>query len=208
MGTHITNFNQLISDNDKMLRSLQGKGSFVPTLQSDYTIAIVPGYDSQTNASEFQSLLITRLDSKILTNGFKRAKNKLGFMTADFSFTNSFSFSYIGIPYSDAATQKTYTSLVHYYYSTQLTNLGTLRLKTEDWKLPAVYIVNLKTSNVVYTMYDCMFTYPAFEMSPSSNDFVIYSTEVTFGQHREYLFDDYMHRTKTANTQETKIAQL
>lgn len=191
MGKHITNFGQLINDNNSLLRFSQGDAAIVPPLQSDYTIAIVPDYVSQTNASEFQSLLVTYIDTKVFNNGFKRTQDKLGFATLDFSSSNSFGFKYIGVPYRDEKTNTTFTSLVHYYYDTQIFKRGTLRLKTVNWKLPTIYIINLKTSNVIYAMHNCMFSYPTFDVDPSKNDFVVYSTEVTFNKYQEFLYDNY-----------------
>lgn len=207
MGKHITNFKQLIEDNNSMLRALQGDSIAIPTLQSDYTIVIVPNFISQTNAADFQSLLITSIDTKVLNNGFVRSQDEIGFPTVKFSSSNSFSFSYIGIPYRDEKTKTNFTSLIHYYYNTQIFKRGTLRLKTVDWKLPAIYIINLKTFNVVYTMYNCMFTYPTYNVDPAKNDFVIYSVTTTFNSYQQFLYDDYGNK-KIGNFEQTKIGRL
>ena len=192
VGKQITNFKQLIED----INFLNGAGNaaFVPSLQSDYTIVIVPEYNTQTNGSEFQTLIVTGIGTGMLGNGFTRTKDKLGFPTTDFSFTKDFDFGFIGTPFYDAKTRKTFTSLVHYYYNQQLSPNGTFRIKTADWNLPAIYVVNLHTNKVVYAMYDCMFTYPTYVVAPSNNDFVVYKTNVSFSKYDEFLYDDYKHQ--------------
>jgi len=69
-----------------------------------------------------------------------------------------------------------YPSLIHYYYARQLTDQGTLRIKTSNWSLPAIYIFNLRTSSPIYVLKNCKFSLPTFSTSPSSNDFIVYQT--------------------------------
>lgn len=185
----LTNFKQVIDD---MMRGADGS-TFIPSLQSDYTIVIVPEYESQTNSSKYQNVILTNINLSMLSNGFRRTQNKMGFQTTDFSFTQGFDFGFIGIPYFDEKTQKTFTSLIHYYYNQQLTKYGTFRIKTRAWKQPTIYIVNMHSNHIVYKVHNCTFTYPTFSVSPSSNDIIIYKTNVSFGSYEEYLFDDYMH---------------
>lgn len=199
VGKQITNFKQLIENFNYLMRGAGG-AAFVPSLQSDYTIVIIPEYKIQTNSSEFQSIIITGIGSGMFSNGFIRTKDKLGFPTTDFSFNKDFDFSYIGTPYYDIKTDKTYTSLIHYYYDQQITGNGTFRIKTSDWNLPAIYVVNLHTGKVVYSMYDCMFTYPTYTPNPSNNDIIVYKTNVSFSKYEEFLFDDYAHRGNPAKT--------
>lgn len=198
VGTQLTNFKQLIEDYSYFNINGAGDAAFVPSLQSDYTIVIVPEYKIQTDSTLFQNLIVTNIGTGMLGNGFGRTKDKLGFPTADFSFNKDFDFGYIATPYYDIKTRKTYTSLVHYYYNQQITAKGTFRIKTNDWNLPALFVVNLHTNKVVYEMYDCMFTYPTYMMSPSNNDIIVYKTNVSFSKYKEFLFDDYAHRDNPA----------
>lgn len=206
MGKLITNLSQVI-DSVNMLNG--GMATFVPSLQSDYTAVIVPEYKIQNNASEFQSLIITNIGTSMLSNGASRQQDKWGLYTAEVKFGSGFNFGFLGIPYTDPKSLKTFTTLIHYYYSTQLSDRGTLRMKSWDWNLPAVYIVNIHTKNVVYAMYDCMFTYPTYQMTPSNNELVIYSTNVSFSSYNEFMYDDYMHIVReNKNDEKTKIERL
>lgn len=208
MGKQITNFKQLIEDNNALLRSIQGKGTYVPPLQSDYTIAIVPNYKAQPNSSFYHSVLVTSIDLNMLSNGLNKTKDKFGFLTSDFSFTQHFKFSYIGIPFLNPYTEKVFTSLIHYYYSTQFSDKGTFRVKTKNWILPAIYVINQKTENVVYTLYDCTFSYPTFSVSPQSNDLIVYNTNVFFNSYKEFLYDDYKHLGKVNDRESVMIGGL
>lgn len=187
----------------------------VPNLQSDYVIGIMPSYKENVNASDFDSVLLTSLGTEYLQNGLKMDKNQWGFSSANMAFNgNSLTFSFIGTAIdidkkdpkeqvsrakfseSSARGRKTgnldvtrtrlnYPSLIHKYYQRQLTDQGTLRIKTANWNLPAVYIFNLRSSSPIYILINCRFSMPTFSTSPSSNDFVVYQTTVYYDSFKD-----------------------
>ena len=169
-----------------------------PSLQSDYTIAIYRNFDdykNKINPAVYEPVLIHSL-SLPLSNGVSMTMDKLGLQAADFSATNKMSFEFIAVPYSHktganlTAQETTYTSLVHFYYAQRFTDKGTLKIKREGDALPTVFVINLKTNNIVYVLKNCVFSYPKFQTSPSSNSIAVYRTEVTFSSYREFLQDN------------------
>lgn len=188
----ITNFKQVFDVLDAPLRGFKnGSGIKVPNLQSDYVIGIMPEYRRNPNASDFEGVLVTRLGSEYLNDGFSMEKNNWGLNTANLKFSNNFTFSFIGWVVDETENSikgdeenkvystsrfSSYPSLIHKYYYKQLTDEGTLRIKTADWSLPAIYIYNLRTQTPIYALVDCRFSCPTFDVNPNSNDIVIYST--------------------------------
>lgn len=188
-----------------------------PNLQSDYVVGIMPSYKENVNASDFDGLLITNLGSEYLNNGLGLEKTQWGVGYANMKFQNNLTFSFIGTGYSVSrgrndssvlgfnennittqtvreATLGQYPSLIHYYYQRQLTDNGTLRIKTAAWKLPAVYIFNLRTNSPIYVLIDCRFTLPTFSTSPTSNDMVAYQTTVCFNSFKDLQnFESYSY---------------
>lgn len=186
-----------------------GRSFKTPNIQSDYVIGIIPNYKENVNASDFEGVLLTALGNEYQQNGLSMEKNQWGLNAANLKFSNNFTFSFIGTGYSAFGKSKEtkaikdlggnvigtevkestaagqYPSLVHYYYQRQLTDKGTLRIKTHDWKLPAVYIFNLRTSQPIYVLIDCRFGMPTFTTSPSSNDLIIYQTTVFYNSFKD-----------------------
>ena len=169
-----------------------------PSLQSDYTIAIYRNYDdykNKINPAVYEPVLIHSLTLP-LRNGVSMTMDKLGLQAADFSATNQMSFEFVAVPYSHktganlTAQETIYTSLVHFYYAQRFTDKGTLKIKREGDTLPTVFVINLKTNNIVYVLKNCVFSYPTFQTSPSSNSIAVYRTEVTFSSYREFLQDN------------------
>ena len=169
-----------------------------PSLQSDYTIAIYRNFDdykNKINPAVYEPVLIHSL-SLPLSNGVSVTMDKLGLQAADFSATNKMSFEFIAVPYSHktgahlTAQETIYTSLVHFYYAQRFTDKGTLKIKREGDALPTVFVINLKTNNIVYVLKNCVFSYPTFQVSPSSNSIAVYRTEVTFSSYRAFLEDN------------------
>lgn len=201
--------------NAPMFSYVKKGGLKIPNLQSDYVIAIAPNYADvldYTNVSNYEGVLITSLELNMLTNGFTMNKSAFGLTSAKMDFSQHFSFSYIGYPYKQRKdlnetkvtsvdssyidtlyiTKNSYTeikegypSLVHYYYNQQLSERGTLRIKTKDWQLPAVYIINMRSQTPIYVMLNCMFSLPTFVANPTSNDLVQYKTTVYFNSYKD-----------------------
>ena len=168
-------------------------------LQSDYTIVIYANqisYDkgkteSLVNPSAYEPVLVQSLTLPI-ANGFTMSMDKLGLQTADFKADNKMTFDFVGLPYKkeDYFEKATYTSIIHYYYAQRFTQNGLLKVKTKKNILPTIFVINLRTNNIVYVLNNCVFSYPTFQPNPSSNAIALYKTEVTFSSYREFLSDD------------------
>lgn len=169
------------------IKGVQGSDYFVPTLQSDYTIAIVPNYSKQVNTNSYEPVLVQSL-SLPNGNGFNMTMDKLGMQSADFNASGMMSFTYIGVPYTNQ--EKVYTSIIHYYYSQRFTESGLLKIKTKNLLLPTIFVINLKTNNIVYVLKNCTFSYPKFTANPTSNSISMYETSVGYSSYQEYLFDN------------------
>lgn len=179
--------------------SIKGNECYVPFLQSDYAIVIFE--DSKAiNASDYEPVLIQSLDLSVLRNGFSSSMDIWGLQTVNFSANNALTFTYLGMPYRSNTgdvyydgnnTQGThYTSIIHYFYAKRFTMDGTLRLKRASDKMPAVMIVNTKSNNIIYALYNCTFSYPTFEASPQNNSIALYKTTVTYSSYKEFLGDN------------------
>lgn len=176
--------------------ALKCNEQYIPSLQSDYAIIIFE--DSKAvNASDYEPVLVQSLDLSPLRNGFSSSMDIWGLQTVNFSANNALTFTYLGMPYEynnrfDHAdyNNATYTSIIHYYYAKRFTMDGTLRLKRASDKMPAVMIVNAKTFNIIYGLYNCTFSYPTFEASPQNNSLVLYKTTVTYSSYKEFLGDN------------------
>lgn len=182
---------------------ISGDKTFVPYLQSDYTIIVFDDSDpkSQTqNPSNYTPILIQTLDLSPLRNGFTSSMDIWGLQSVNFNATNALTFSYLGVPFTYNNTKdvdngfygenKTYTSIIHYYYARRFANDGTLKIKLKGDKLPSVMIVNTKSNNIIYALYNCTFSYPTFEASPQNNSIAFYKTTVTYSSYKEYLGDN------------------
>lgn len=175
---------------------IKGDECFVPFLQSDYAIVIYKDSNS-VNASDFEPVLIQSLDLSPLRNGFTTQMDMWGLQTVNFNANNALTFTYLGVPY-DCSTNSSleeyyrakYTSIIHYYYARRLANNGTLRIKQAGDEVPSVMIINTKSNNIIYSLYNCVFSCPTFEASPQSNTIVLYKTTVTYSSFKEYLGDD------------------
>lgn len=188
-GSLFYDIKNLTDDIRQGLKGWQGSACFAPTLQSDYTIAIIPNFTGQVNSGDYESVLIQSLTLPF--GGYKMSMDKLGMQSADFEASGTFSFSYVGTPYqSEEIGGGSYTSIIHYYYGKRFTENGLLKPKTKSLLLPAVLVINLKTNNIVYLFKDCNFSYPKFSVSPQSNSISLYETTVSYSSYKEYLFDD------------------
>lgn len=201
-GSLFRDIKNFADDIKRGMKGLQGNAYFVPTLQSDYTIAIIPNFTGQVNSGNYEPVLIQSLTLPF--GGYKMNMDKLGMQSADFEAGSTFSFSYVGTPYqSEVAGDGVYTSIIHYYYGKRFTEKGLLKPKTKSVLLPAVLVINLKTNNIVYLFKDCNFSFPKFTTSPASNNISLYETTVSYSSYKEYLFDN-IDLTKG---QETKYIQ-
>lgn len=178
---------------------ISGDAEIIPYLQSDYTIVVFDDSET-TNASDYTPIMVQSLDLSPLRNGFTSSMDIWGLQSVNFSASNALTFSYLGVPFtynnpSDIdngfyGDGKTYTSIIHYYYARRFANNGTLRIKLKGDKLPSVMIVNTKSNNIVYALYNCTFSYPTFEASPQNNNIAFYKTTVTYSSYKEYLGDN------------------
>jgi hypothetical protein len=174
---------------------IKGDECFVPFLQSDYAIVIYKG-SKPINASDFDPVLIQSLDLSPLKNGFSSQMDMWGLQSVNFNANNALTFSYLGVPYTYVANSldeyygAKYTSIIHYYYARRFANNGTLRIKLAGEEMPSVMIINTKSNNIIYSLYNCTFSCPTFEASPQSNTVVLYKTTVTYSSFKEYLGDD------------------
>lgn len=186
---------------------ISGDKTFVPYLQSDYAIVIFN--DSKAvNSSDYEPVLVQTLDLSVLRNGFTSSMDIWGLQSVNFNASNALTFSYLGVPYLVPTTQRIannvnngdiYTSIIHYYYARRFANDGTLKIKLKGDKLPAVMIVNTKSNNIVYALYNCTFSYPTFEASPQNNSIAFYKTTVTYSSYREFLGDN-LEKLSTSNS--------
>lgn len=179
------------------LMGKQGEHMFVPTLQSDYALAIIDHYETQVNVSNYEPVLLETVNLPLDGNGINMDMDDLGFQTAKFKGGNVWNFTFLGLPYEKDG--KTYTSIIHYYYSKRFSSNGLLKLKRNsvDKKdenryidsLPACLIINLRTDNIVYVLRDCTFSYPTFTASPSNNAIAFYKTNVAYSYYKEWMYD-------------------
>jgi hypothetical protein len=144
--------------------------------------------------------------------------DNLGLQTADFRGGNNWNFTYLGIPYEK--DQRTYTSIIHYYYSQRFSQNGLLKLKRTSMtnresfsdryilSLPACLIINMKTNNIVYVLKDCTFSYPTYTASPSNNSIAFYKTNVAYSSYKEWLFDNYIGMRGVHGLQTTEVQNL
>lgn len=158
----------------------------VPSLASDYVLQIYPNPKNVKNPID---VLLQGINLDALRNGITFAKDVLGFPTANYVGSNALTFTFFARPYKDEAKNKQYTSFIHFLYKNQLTENGTLRIKTNGYLLPMIYVYNLRTQKIVYELHNCRFTFPTFTPNPMSNDIVFYSTIVTFDDYKEYVDD-------------------
>ena len=172
--------------------TIKGDKVYVPSLQSDYTLVIYDEYKSNVNPNNYETILVQSLDLSPLKNGFTMNMDKLGMQSADFNANYTLTFTYVGTPYQtmDADYDGTYTSIIHYYYNKRFTKNGLLKIKKKEDKLPAIFILNLRTNHIVYVLKDCVFSYPTYQASPNSNAIALYSTSVTYSSYKEILFDN------------------
>lgn len=186
-----------ITDLEKYLNTavtdIEGDDAYVPYLQSDYALVIFK--DSNINASDYEPVLIQTLDLSVLRNGFSTSMDTWGLQSVNFNASNALTFSYLGVAYNvtndkDALYNATYTSIIHYYYAKRFVSNGTLKIKLKSDKLPSVMIINTKSNNIVYALYNCVFSYPTFEASPQNNNIAFYKTTVTYSSYKEYLGDN------------------
>lgn len=200
-----------IDDLKKYIKSSYNKmfgDLFSLPLQSDYTIVIYNNqisYDkgkveAMVNPSAYEPVLVQSL-SLPLDNGYVMSMDKLGLQSADFIAQKKMSFDFIGLPYKkeDYFEKATYTSIIHYYYSQRFTPNGLLKIKTKKNVLPTIFVINLRTNNIVYILNNCVFSYPTYQPNPSSNAIALYKTEVTFSSYREFLCDDIGKHNWTNN---------
>lgn len=209
----IKNFQQLFKGSNAPLKGLvNGNGIKTPNIQSDYVIAIMPNYSENTNAEDYEGVIATSIDTSVLGNGFSMKVGTFGLTAADMNFPNKFPLTYIGTKYSrrikthniknvvnsdeennltvhhtefDTVDEGVYPSLIHYYYQQQISEYGTLRIKTKYWSLPAVYIYNLRTEQPIFVMKNCYFTMPTFAANPSSNDIIQYKTTIFYNSYTD-----------------------
>ena len=177
---------------------IKGDECYVPFLQSDYAIVIFED-SNPTNASAYEPVLIQSLDLSVLRNGFSTSMDIWGLQSVNFNAGNALTFSYLGMPYLIPTTRKiaanvnngdVYTSIIHYFYAKRFAQDGTLKIKLKKDKMPSVMIVNTKSNNIVYALYNCAFSYPTFEASPQNNSIALYKTTVTFSSYKEFLGDN------------------
>ena len=180
------------------LMGKQGEYMFVPTLQSDYALAIIDHYETQVNVNSYEPVLLESINLPIDGNGISMEMDSLGLQTAKFKGGSVFNFTYLGLPYTKDG--KTYTSIIHYYYSQRFSSNGLLKLKRKAVSrdvdrymssLPACLVINMKTNNIVYVLRDCTFSYPTYTASPSNNSIAFYKTNVAYSYYSEWLFDNY-----------------
>lgn len=167
----------------------------VPSLASDYVLQIKPNIKNPKLNVDIgkYDVLLQGINLDALRNGITFAKDVLGFPSANFVGSNSLTFTFFARPYNN------YTSFIHFLYKNQLTQNGTLRIKTKGYLLPMIYIYNLRTQKIVYELHNCRFTYPTFTPNPMSNDIVFYSTIVTFDDYEEYV-DDFEEGKEKADS--------
>ncbi len=186
----------------------------VPTLQSDYALAIIDHYETQVNVNSYEPVLLESISLPIDGNGVNMTMNNIGLQTAGFKGGNVWNFTFLGIPYEK--DKKTYTSIIHYYYSQRFSQNGLLKLKRKSMtnresfsgmymsSLPACLIINMKTNNIVYVLKDCTFSYPTYTASPSNNTIAFYKTNVAYSGYQEWVYDSYIS-TKNNISQTTEV---
>ena len=201
---------------DSLLNMLKGSAKcneyYSLPLQSDYVIAIYNNYNDYNeivSPSNYVPVLIQSL-ALPLSNGITMTMDKFGLQSADFSAQNKLSFEFVGLPYVPktgshlTAEESVFTSIIRFYYSQRFTQSGVLKVKRKSDLLPAVFVINTRTNNIVYVMKDCVFSYPTFTTSPSSNALATYKTDVTFSSYREFMHDDLSKHNKS----ETELKDL
>jgi len=191
----------------KTFSNIKGNECYVPYLQSDYALIIFE--DSKAiNASNYEPVLIQSLDLSVLRNGFSTSMDIWGLQSVNFNASNALTFTFLGMPFSheigdvffdgESKVGNVYTSIIHYFYARRFAQDGTLRIKLKKDKMPSIMIVNTKSNNIIYALYNCVFSYPTFEASPQNNNIAFYKTTVTYSSYKEFLGDN-MTRLFTHN---------
>ena len=182
------------------LMGKQGDYMAVPTLQSDYALAIIDHYETQVNVNSYEPVLLETINLPFDNSGINMSMDNLGFQMAGFKGGNVWNFTFLGIPYEKEG--KTYSSIIHYYYGQRFSQNGLLKMKRRAVdnrdsdryiaSLPACLVINMKTNNIVYVLRDCTFSYPTFTASPSNNAIAFYKTNVAYSYYNEWLYDNYI----------------
>lgn len=200
------------------LMGKQGDHMFVPTLQSDYALVIIDHYETQVNVNDYEPVLLESITLPLDNSGITMEMDTLGFQTAKFKGGNVWNFTFLGTPYEK--DNKTYSSIIHYYYGQRFSENGLLKLKRNSGSmtsreslngmyissLPACLIINMRTNNIVYIMKDCTFSYPTYTASPSNNSIAFYKTNVAYSYYKEYIYDNYdATKNSLASSQTTRV---